>query len=337
MAKIYRDIDVDTGVLRGRQIGVIGYGNQGRAQALNLRDSGWTPQVGNRDDEYKDKATADGFAVRPIRAVAEQSDVLLLLIPDEVQPEVYEEQIRPGLQPGDALCFASGYNIYYQAIVPPAGVGAIMVAPRMIGRAVRNLYREQLGFPCLVAAQNDPDGRFLRIALALAQAIGATRFGAFESSFREETVIDLFAEQMLWPGIIKLCLLYFEKLVACDCDPEVVTTELHLSGEFVEIAKAMVTQGFFGQLQLHSQTSQYGQLSRTGRMAPPELLAGIDRALAQITSGEFCAEWTREQKAGKPNLSRLWQQALNHPLAQSEAKLESLRQIVARSYEGHSQ
>ncbi len=334
MATVYHDNEVDAGILKTRKIGVIGYGNQGRAQALNLRDSGFTPLVGNRDDEYKSRAIQDGFAVRPIRAVAEEGDLILVLIPDEVQPEVYEGQIRPYLRRGDVLCFASGYNIYYRAIVPPEGVGAIMVAPRMIGRAVRNLFVSGLGFPCLVAVENDTDGQSRPIALALAKAIGATRFGAFESSFREETVIDLFAEQMLWPGIIKLCLLYFEKLVAHDCDPEIVTTELHLSGEFVEIAKAMITHGFFGQLKLHSQTSQYGQLSRADRMAPPELLERIDKAIQDIASGQFHEEWAQEQKAGKPNLSRLWQQALEHPLAQSEAKLESLRQILARPYEG---
>ena len=334
MAKIYRDNDVDVGVLKGRRIGVIGYGNQGRAQALNIRDSGFAPMVGNREDEYKGRAVADGFAVRPIHEVADEADVVLVLIPDEVQPQVYEEQIRPYLRPGDVLCFASGYNIFYKAIVPLEGVGAIMVAPRMIGRAVRNLYLEQLGFPCLVAAENDPSGQSLRTALALAKAIGATRFGAFASSFREETVIDLFAEQMLWPGIIKLCLLYFEKLVENGCDPEIVTTELHLSGEFVEIAKAMITHGFFGQLKLHSQTSQYGQLSRADRMAPPELLAQVDRAIEEVSSGAFHKEWVQEQRAGKSNMSRLWRQALEHPLAKSEAKLESLRKIIARPYEG---
>jgi ketol-acid reductoisomerase len=334
MAKIYRDGDVDVSVLKERKIGVIGYGNQGRAQALNLRDSGLAPIVGNRDDEYKGRAVADGFAVRPIREVADEADVVLLLIPDEVQPQVNEEQIRPYLQPGDVLCFASGYNIFYKAIVPPKGVAAIMVAPRMIGRAVRNLYQEQLGFPCLVAAENDLSGQGMRIALALAKAIGATRFGAFESSFREETVIDLFAEQMLWPGILKLCLLYFEKLVENGCDPEIVTTELHLSGEFVEIAKAMITHGFFGQLKLHSQTSQYGQLSRADRMAPPELLAQVARAIEGICSGRFHTEWVREQQAGKPNMNRLWREALEHPLAKSEARLEALRKIVARPYEG---
>jgi ketol-acid reductoisomerase len=332
MAKIYCDDDVDTKILKQRRIGILGYGNQGRAQALNIRDSGFAPMVANRDDRYKSRAVEDGFEVHSIGRTAEQADVILLLIPDEVQPQVYVEQVEPHLKAGDVLCFASGYNVYYKAIEPPEGVGVIMVAPRMIGEAVRNLYKNGLGFPCLVACENDRDGQSMPIALALAKAIGATRLGAFESSFREETIIDLFAEQMLWPGIIKLCLLYFEKLVENGCDPEIVTTELHLSGEFVEIAKAMISHGFFGQLKLHSQTSQYGQLSRLDRMAPPELLDFIDRVVDEISCGRFHAEWAEEQKDGKRNMRRLWQQALEHPLAKSEAKLEALRRIAAESY-----
>lgn len=333
MAKVYYDRDVDTRILTARRIGIIGYGNQGRAQALNIRDSGFVPMIANRDDAYKDKAIRDGFEVHSIELVARQADVICLLIPDEVQPQVYHDQIRPYLKAGDVLCFASGYNVYYKTIEPPEGVGVIMVAPRMIGQAVRSLYKNGLGFPCLVACDKDSDGRAMSIALALAKAIGATRFGAFESSFEEETTIDLFAEQMLWPGIIKLCLLYFEKLTEHGCDAEIVTTELHLSGEFVEIAKAMITHGFFGQLKLHSQTSQYGQLSRADRMAPPQLLARIDQVMDEISSGKFHAEWAKEQNDGKPNMSRLWQQALEHPLAKSEARLDALRRIVAKSYE----
>jgi ketol-acid reductoisomerase len=309
MPRIYRDDDIDMAVLSGRIIGIVGYGNQGRAQALNIRDSGFEPLIGNRDDAYKDMAIRDGLDVHQISHVAEEADILLMLIPDEVQPQVYESEVKLHLKAGDVLCFASGYNVFYQTIQPLAGVGAIMVAPRMIGSAVRDLYTKGLGFPCLVAGRGEDDPRCLSIALALAKAIGGTRLGAFESSFREEVLIDLFAEQMLWPGIIKLCLLYFEKLIENGCDPEIVATELHLSGEFVEIAKAMITHGFFGQLKLHSQTSQYGQLSRMDRMAPPELLARIDEAIQGIASGQFHAEWAGEQQAGKPNMNKLWQKA----------------------------
>jgi ketol-acid reductoisomerase len=288
--------------------------------------------VANRDDAYKEQALADGFEVHAVSQVARDADVILILVPDEVQPAVYREHIEPHLKIGDVLCFASGYNIHYKAINPPGGVDAIMVAPRMIGQAVRSLYQQGLGFPCLVACADDGADRSLPIALALAKAIGATRLGAFHSSFGEEATIDLFAEQMLWPGIIKLCLLYFEKLVEAGCDPQVVTTELYLSGEFVEIAKAMITHGFFGQLKLHSQTSQYGQLSRADRMTPPEVIARVDEVLEEICSGAFHAEWANEQAEGKPNMSRLWRRALEHPMARYEAELEALRQIAARSY-----
>lgn len=331
MAEIYYDDNVDIKVLNDHKIGVIGYGNQGRAQALNIRDSGFKPMIANRDDEYKAKAVEDGFEVLSINKVAEEADILLILIPDEVQPKVYHDQIRPYLNAGDVLCFASGYNVYYKTIQPHDEIGVIMVAPRMIGEAVRNLYKNKLGFPCLIACEQDYEDKYLSIALALAKAIGATRLGAFKSSFKEEVMIDLFAEQMLWPGIIKLCLLYFEKLVENGCDPQIVATELHLSGEFVEIAKAMITHGFFGQLKLHSQTSQYGQLSRKDWLSNQELLVSVDTAIDEISSGAFHAEWVKEQENGKPNMKKLWQNVLGHPLAKAEAELEILRKIIAKS------
>lgn len=329
MAKIYCDKDVDIKILNNYKIGVIGYGNQGHAQALNISDSGFNPMIGNRDDEYKNNAIKDGFKVYTISKVAQEADIILFLIPDEVQQQVYDEQIRPYLRAGNVLCFASGYNIYYKTIEPPQDVGIIMVAPRMIGKAVRDLFKNNLGFPCLVACEK---GNYMLIALALAKAIGATRLGAFESSFKEETIMDLFAEQMLWPGIIKLCLLYFEKLTENGLDPEIVATELHLSGELVEVTKAMITHGFFGQLKLHSQTSQYGQLSRIDLMAPPELLNRVDKVLEEISTGKFHQEWSQELKNGKQNMSRLFQKALDHPLVKSEVKLENLRRIIAESY-----
>lgn len=329
MARIHRDGDADLGVLDGRTVGILGYGNQGRAQARNLRDSGVEVVVGNVDDPYRAQAVEDGFAVVPIAEAAREADIVVLLVPDEVQPEVFDEQVAPHLAAGDALCFASGYNVHYGRIVPPAGVDVILVAPRMIGQAVRSLYRQGAGFPCLVAAHQDASGRAMATALALAKGIGATRFGAFESSCEEETLIDLFAEQMLWPGILKLCLLYFEKLVAAGCDAEVVTTELYLSGEFVEIARAMITEGFFEQLKLHSHTSQYGQLSRADRMAPPELREVIDGAMAEIRDGTFAREWAAEQEEHLPTLRRLWDEALEHPMGHSERRLEPLRRRMA--------
>lgn len=334
MARIYHDSEADLGVLKSRRVGSIGFGNQGRAQSHNLRDSGVPIRIGNIDDEYRERAIEDGFDVVSIPEIAEQSDVLLMLIPDEVQPEVYERDVAPHLKPGDALCFASGYNIFYRCITPPEEVDTILVAPRMIGRAVRSLYEQQEGYPCLVGFENDASGDALRIALAIARGIGATRLGAFHSSFREEALIDLFAEQMLWAGINRLALTYFEKLVEHGCDPEIVATELHLSGEFLEIARAMITEGFFNQLRLHSHTSQYGQLSRGDRMVPPALQEEIAQIMGEIESGAFAKEWAQEQADELPTLRKLWEQAVDHPLSHAEARLEALRQVVAKAHLG---
>ena len=329
MAKIYYDTDADLGILNDRTIGLIGYGNQGQAQAQNMRDTGLEVIIGNIDDKYKASAVSDGFEVFSIREAAESADIVLMLIPDEVQQEVYQEQIKPFLKAGNVLCFASGYNVYYKRIVPESKVDTIMVAPRMIGRAVRSLYKQGLGFPCLIATAQGTSGDAFKTALAIAKAIGATRLGAFESSFEEETQIDLFAEQMLWPGIIKLCLLYFEKLVENGCDPEIVITELYLSGEMFEVVRAMITEGFFNQLRLHSHTSQYGQLSRAGRIAPEALLEVSDTIMAEIRSGDFAKEWATEQEKGLPTLKSLWQKALVHPISRSEKNLEHLRRTMA--------
>jgi ketol-acid reductoisomerase len=332
MSTIYHDQDARIETLEGRRIGVIGYGNQGRAQALNMRDSGLDPQIGNIADAYADQAVKDGFAVRPIAEVAAASDVLLILVPDEVQPVVFASDITPHLRPGDLLCFASGYNIHFRQIPLPETVDVVMVAPRMIGQAVRNLFVRGDGYPCLVGIDQDPSGKALDLALGIAKAIGATRLGAFSSSFEEEATIDLFAEQMLWPAITRLCTLYFEKLVACGCDPDIVATELHLSGEFLEISRAMITEGFFKQLKLHSHTSQYGQLSRGSRMVSESVEREADAVLDEIRSGAFAREWRDEQDQGLPTLKALWQQALAHPLSEAEARLEDLRQVVAKAH-----
>jgi ketol-acid reductoisomerase len=297
-----------------------------------MRDSGLKLLIGNADDAYKQQAVQDGFTVQSVADAARAADVILMLIPDEVQPRVFETDVKPGLARGKTLCFASGYNIHYKQVAPPDFVDVILVAPRMIGKAVRSLFQQELGYPCLLGVEQDATGNALATALAVAKAIGATRLGAFASSFREETVIDLFAEQMLWPGINSLCTLFFEKLVAQGCDPEIVATELHLSGEFLEIARAMITEGFFKQLKLHSHTSQYGQLTRGERMAPKALLDAADKSMQEICSGAFAVEWAKEQQNGLPTLNRMWQQVLAHPLTKAEERLEDLRQVVAKAH-----
>lgn len=308
-------------MLEGKTIGVIGYGNQGRAQALNLRDSNFRVIVGCPPDAYRERAMEDGLDTFGVHEAAEKADIILLLIPDEVQPVVYHESIASGLREGEALGFASGYNICFKLIEPPSNVDTFMVAPRMIGSAVRSRYLSGRGFPCLVAVGQDATGQAQRTTLAIARAIGGTKAGAFASSFEEEVIIDLFAEQFLWAGIGKLCRLFFETLVAAGCTPETVATEMYLSGEMVEVAKAMREEGFFKQLDLHSQTSQYGQLTRADRVLGQGAEERARQVLEAIRNGDFAREWAREQTQGKPTLSRLKGEALEHPLNEIERKL----------------
>ncbi len=301
---------------------MIGYGNQGRSQSLNLRDSGLQVTVGCREDEYAARAREDGFEVlAPVEAAA-AGEVILILIPDEVQPGVFEASVAPGLVQGDALVFASGYNIAFDLVHPPSFVDILMVAPRMIGQAVRSCFLEGEGYPCFVACEQDASGHAWETALAVALAIGATRGGAVEATFLEEALIDLFAEQFLWAGIVRLFRTYYDVLTAAGCSPETVATDMYLSGEMVEIARAMRETGFFKQMELHSQTSQYGQLSRGDRVIGPQVRQVALEILDEIRSGKFAEEWTREQAEGKPHLARLKQGAFAHPLNRVEERLK---------------
>ncbi len=324
MVTVYHDADADMAALDGKCVAVIGYGNQGHAQAQNLRDSGATVIVGNRQDEYRKSALADDFEVLPIRDAARRGDIVLMLIPDEVQPQVFARQVLSGLAEGDTLVFASGYNVAYGLVQGPECVDVVMVAPRMIGSAVRNLYRQGKGYPCLVAVGQNATGQALATALAVARGIGATRAAAFASSFEEEALMDLFAEQFLWAGIVRLCTLYYDMLVEAGCAPESVASELYLSGEMVEVAEAMIETGFFKQLDLHSHTSQYGQLSRGERVVGDGAQRVAAEIMEQIRSGQFAQEWTAEQQAGMPHLEGLKKTALTHPLNEVEQRTKRI-------------
>ncbi len=321
----YYDADADLEILRHKTLGIIGYGNQGRAQALNLRDSGLKVIIGCLRDESAQKAESDGFRVRSIAEAAEQADILSLLIPDEVQRQVYEEAIRQRLRAGQTLNFAHGYTIHFRLIFPPQGVDVIMVAPRMIGTMVREAYRRGGGAPAFVAVAQDASGRALRTALAFARGIGCTRAGVLKTTFAEETELDLFQEQGLWPLLTRTMLTAYEVLVANGFPPEMVALEMYGSGESAEIFREMGRVGFFKQMRLHSQTSQYGTLSRAREVAfAPEVQAFMERALAGIRDGSFADEWRREQAANYPLFNALRAQAEAHPLNEAEARMRQL-------------
>jgi ketol-acid reductoisomerase len=322
----YYDADADLTVLQERTVGIIGYGNQGRAQALNLRDSGVRVIIGCLRDESARQAEADQFSVLSIAQAVERADVLALLIPDEVQRQVYQETLARRLRPGQTLDFAHGYNIHFRLIVPPPEVDVIMVAPRMIGTMVRESYLAGGGAPAFVAVAQDASGKALATALALARGIGATRAGALLTTFAQETELDLFQEQGLWPLLIRTMLMAYEVLTDRGFPPEMVALEMYGSGEGAEIFREMARQGFFRQMRLHSQTSQYGTLSRAQQIPfLAEMRGFMERALSSVRDGSFVEEWRKEQAEGYPRFRELRAQAQAHPLNRAE---EAMWQLV---------
>ena len=317
--QLLKDHDASLEPLAGKTVAVLGYGNQGQAQALNLRDSGVQVIVGNRDDGYRERAAADGFAPVGIREAAEAGDVLLVLTTDESQPLIWAEQIAPGVRPGKTLVWSSGYNVGYGLIVPPPGVDVVMVAPRMTGINVRNLFVKGSGALAQFAVHQDASGQARATTLALCKGIGLTRGGVFESSFREEAELDLFAEQVIWAGLTAWFVACFEIGVEAGFSPELMVMELYGSGEAAEIFAAMTRNGFFKQMAHHSTTSQYGTLSRG-----PALIGEAMRERARaslrddIKGGAFVREWSDEQAGGAGRLADLRRRALEHPMSQAE-------------------
>jgi ketol-acid reductoisomerase len=325
MAKIYHDTDADLGMLAKATVAIVGYGNQGRAQALNLRDSGVRVVAGSIRDASWQQAEQDGFETLAPAEAAARADILLLLVPDEVQRELYERDIAPNLRLGAALGFGHGYNIRYRLIQPAAGIDVFMVAPRMIGVNVRNAFVAGGGVPAYVAVAQDATGRALARALAIAKGIGATRAGVVECTFEQEADLDLWTEQGFWPMVMRLFLEGYEFLVASGFPPEMAALELYGSGEAAEIFHQMAVTGFFRQMNFHSHTSQYGTLTRQQRIDAAPIRAFMQRALEEIRDGTFAREWAAEQRNGYPVFEELKRCALAHPLNATE---EKLREIV---------
>lgn len=317
--KIYTDADASLEPLKGKTVSILGYGNQGQAQALNLRDSGVTVVVGNREDEYKQRAIEDRFEPVSILEAAEQGDYLFVLTTDECQPLIWDQQISPGLESGNTLVWASGYNIGYDLINPPADVDIVMVAPRMTGHMVRELYMHGKGAMAQVAVHQDGTGKARERMMAVAKGIGCTRGGVFDSTFREEAELDLFAEQVVWAGLVAWFEACFELGVEHGFSPELMVLELYGSGEAAEILSMMGQRGFYKQMGHHSTTSQYGTLSRAQNLIDEKLLNKMKHSLKNdIQNGAFVEEWQKEQASGLTALQKLKQEAARGGMSQAE-------------------
>ena len=324
MRKIYFDEDVDLAPLKGRLIGVIGYGNQGSAQARNLRDSGLDVIVGNRRDAYYQEAQRDGFPVFSIAQATSRADLVLVGIPDEIQQQVYERHMQKHIRGGQVLDFASSYGYRFKCIQPPPDVDVVMMSPRAMGVTVRELFLEGKGVPAFVAVGHDASGQARQIALALAKGVGCTRAGVLECTFQDEADVNLFGEQALWPLFNQALLLSYEVLVEAGVPPELVALEFYASGEAGEIFHKMAVEGMFEQTRYHSPTSQYGTLTRHEQLPAEEVKQRMKDTLRDIRNGRFAEEWAREQADGYPNLKRLRRQAFRHPLNRVEKNIRPL-------------
>lgn len=305
MVKIYYERDASLDPLIGKKVAVIGYGSQGRAHALNLHDSGLDVVVGLREGGKSwSAAQAEGLRVAPIAEAAREADLVMVLIPDEYQKGVYEQEIEANLKDGSALVFAHGFNIHFKQIVPPGSVDVLMIAPKGPGFLVRQTYEDGIGVPALLAVEQDYTGQAREIGLAYAKALGATRAGLIETTFKEETETDLFGEQtVLCGGVTELIKAGFDTLVEAGYQPEVAYFEcLH---ELKLIVDLIHRHGISGMWNFVSNTAEYGGLTRRNRVVDARTRAEMKKILSEIQSGEFAKEWIAESEAGRPNLDRM--------------------------------
>jgi len=324
MAKMYYDSDADLDLLRGKTIGVIGYGSQGHAHALNLKDSGLSVMVGlyNGSGSWS-RAEQAGLKVGTVEEVAFAADVIMMLVPDQVQKQVYEQSVRSGLTRGKTLMFAHGFNIHFNQIQPPPGVDVSMVAPKAPGHMMRRLYTEGSGVPALLAVHQDVSGQAQAQALAYARGIGATRAGVLLTTFAEETETDLFGEQtVLCGGVTSLVKTAFETLVEAGYQPELAYFEcMH---ELKLIVDLMYQGGMSLMRYSVSDTAEYGDYSRGPRVISEDVRAEMRKILGEIQDGSFAREWILENQAGRPSFNAMRRRESEHRIEQVGKELRSM-------------
>jgi ketol-acid reductoisomerase len=326
---VYYEKDADPGMIAGRKVAVVGYGSQGHAHALNLRDSGIDVRVALREgSSSKAKAEAAGLRVTSIDQAADEADVIMMLLPDTEQQAVYEAQIAPHLRAGDALLFAHGFNIRFGLIKPPEGVDVAMVAPKGPGHLVRRTYEGGGGVPSLIAVAQNASGKARELALSYANALGATRAGVLDTTFEEETETDLFGEQVvLCGGLTSLIMAGYETLVGAGYQPESAYFEcLH---EVKLIVDLMYEHGISGMRFSISDTAEYGDLTRGPRVVSDAVRAEMSQILSEIRSGKFAEEWVAENRAGRPTFNRLREAGRQHPIEKVGAELRAMMPFIS--------
>ncbi|KDR94502.1 ketol-acid reductoisomerase [Peptoclostridium litorale DSM 5388] len=324
MAKMYYEKDGDAGIIKGKKVAIIGYGSQGHAHALNLKESGADVVIGlHKESKSADKARKDGFEVYEVAEAARLSDVIMMLIPDEKQREVYEQSIKDNLKEGDALAFAHGFNIHFTQINPPENVDVFMAAPKGPGHLVRRVYTEGGGVPALIAIHQDYSGKARDIAMSYAIGIGSARAGVLETTFKEETETDLFGEQaVLCGGVTELIKAGFDTLVNAGYQKEVAYFEcLH---ELKLIVDLLYEGGFENMRYSISDTAEYGDYMIGRRIVTDETRAEMKKALTEIQNGEFARNWLMENALNRPNFNSIKRNELEHPIVEVGKELRSM-------------
>lgn len=320
----YRQADADPNALAGQRVAVVGYGHLGASMALNLRDAGLDVVVGNIDDEYRDRATADGFSALDIPEAVSQADVVYLLIADETIPACFAQAVAPALRPGSAVCFASGYCLAYELVEVPDGCDVVLFAPRMGGEEVRRAAVEGKGFWSYVSVERDATGKALTRVLGLASAAGSLRQGALALSAAQEATLDLMVEQTVGPYVGVALQMAFALGVEAGLPPEAMVLELYMSGEMAEVFRGFAREGFFKSVTGHGLVAAYGGFLRTMAVDGAGMRQVFEDVLADIRSGGFAAALQEEEAKGYPVLAAL--AAITEgtdPMSEAEARVRA--------------
>lgn len=323
MAKMFYDEDANLSYLEGKKVAVLGYGSQGHSQAQNLRDSGADVVVGLRKGSPSwAKAEEDGFKVYTVAEAAEMADIIQILLPDEKQAGIYNQEISPGLKPGNTLVFSHGFNIHFGQIKPPADVDVFMVAPKGPGHLVRRLYQEGVGIPGLIAVYQDASGKAMEVALAYAKGIGCTRAGALLTTFKEETETDLFGEQcVLCGGLTELIRAGFDTLVEAGYQPE--SAYFEVCHELKLIIDLIYEGGIAAMRYSISDTAEYGDMMIGPRIITKETRQEMKKVLQEIQNGTFAKDWILENQAGRPRFNLQKKIDEQHPVEKVGKELRS--------------